>query len=98
MILSRIKKLAEEKKITIKRIADDIGMTAQNLHKCIRGNRIEAGDLEMIAKVLDVPITCFFDEDDHVPSAKNRELIELQRKYIAILEKMIAEYEAQKDI
>ena len=91
MVLSRIKKIAEEKKITLKSIADEIGMTTANLHKCVKGNRIEAGDLEMIAKVLGVPITCFFDEVEPVHNAKDSEIIELQRKYIVLLEKRLEE-------
>ena len=96
MILSRIKKVAEEKKITLKSIADEIGMTTANLHKCVKANRIEAGDLEMIAKVLSVPITCFFDEDEPVHSAKDSEIIEIQRKYIALLEKRLEEIEGRE--
>ena len=96
MILSRIKKVAEEKKITLKSIADEIGMTTANLHKCVKGNRIEAGDLEMIAKVLGVSITYFFDEVEPVRNEKNNELVEVQRKYISVLEKQIEEFAGRK--
>ena len=96
MILSRIKKIAEEKRITLKSIADEIGMTTANLHKCVKGNRIEAGNLEMIAKLLDVPISCFFDEAESVHSAKENELLEIQRKYIVMLEKKLEEFEGKE--
>ena len=42
--------------------ASQIGMSEGNLHRCIRINKIQAGDLEKIAKILRVPVTVFFDE------------------------------------
>ena len=96
MVLSSIKKIAEEKRITLKSLADKIGMTTANLHKCVKGNRIEAGDLEMIAKVLGVPVSYFFDEVEPVHNAKDSEIIEIQRKYISLLEKRLEECEGKE--
>ena len=70
MNLLAIKKISDEKGITLKSIAERIGMSTANLHKCFKGNRIEAGDLEKIAGVLGVPISCFFDEDQSIPISK----------------------------
>lgn len=44
-------------------MAYDIDMTEANLHRCINKNRIQAGDLEKIARNLNVPINYFFDEE-----------------------------------
>lgn len=63
MNLQRIKTLAETKKIPIRHIANAINMTENNLHKCVRDNRIEALDLEKIAAFLNVPINYFFIAD-----------------------------------
>ena len=63
MNLIQIKKKSAEKEISITRLADKVGMSSQNLHKCIRDNRIEASDLEKIAKVLESSILLFFDEE-----------------------------------
>lgn len=38
-------------------------MSEGNLHRCVRENKIQASDLEKIAKVLKVPVYIFFDEE-----------------------------------
>ena len=86
MNLLRIKKKSDEMNISIRSLSTKIGMSEQNLHKCIRDNRIEAGVLEKIAEVLDVSVSYFFDEVESVSGSKDDEIIELQRKYIALLE------------
>ncbi len=63
MNLLHIKKFSEEKGVSIRKIAESIGMSEQNLHRCIRVNQIQAHQLEQIAHLLDVPVICFFDEE-----------------------------------
>lgn len=62
MNLEIIKKLSENKNGGLKKIANEIGMSEQNLHRCIRNNKIQASDLEKIAEVLGVNIDVFFDK------------------------------------
>ena len=64
MDLQIIKKIIEENRFSggVRGLAEAVGMTEQNLHRCVRENKIQAGDLEKIAKELGVPITVFFDE------------------------------------
>ena len=62
MNLLNIKKISDEKGIKIRFLALKIDKSEQNLHRCIRENKISANDLEKIAKTLEVPITYFFDE------------------------------------
>lgn len=62
MNISKIKKLAEDKHISIKKIADHINMSEQNIYRCFNKNEIKAGDLEKIAQLLEVSISYFFDE------------------------------------
>lgn len=62
MNLIKVRKILEEKKLTINWLSKEIGMSNQNLYKCFEKNRIEAGDLEKIAQVLEVHISCFFDD------------------------------------
>jgi hypothetical protein len=38
-------------------------MSEQNLHRCVRENKIQAQDLERIAKELHVSVLEFFDEE-----------------------------------
>lgn len=63
MNLERIRKLSENRAGGMKKLAADVGMSEQNLHRCIRNNKIQAADLEKIASLLKVDIRIFFDGD-----------------------------------
>jgi DNA-binding Xre family transcriptional regulator len=63
MNLLIIKDILEEKEVSILSLAEAIGMTPQNLHRCFKFNKIQAGDLEKIAKSLEIPIGTFFEEN-----------------------------------
>lgn len=60
--LQLIKILAEKKKIPITELAARVGVSENQIHLMSRTNSTKITTLEKIAKVLDVPITCFFDE------------------------------------
>ena len=77
MNLQIIKSKVEERRFPggIKGLAETVGMTVQNLHRCVRENKIQAQDLERIATCLKVSIVDFFDEraisiDDHSAHAE----------------------------
>lgn len=61
MNLQTIKNYCEKREGGVKQLAKDIGMSEPNLHRCIRLNQIQAGDLERIAQALNVNIGVFFD-------------------------------------
>lgn len=61
MDLQIIKTLCEKRKGGLVKLASEIGMSVQNLHRCIRENKIQAQDLENIAKILKVNINIFFN-------------------------------------
>ena len=63
MNLELIKKLSENYNGGLKKLAADIGMSEQNLHRCIRCNKIQAEDIENIALRLKVDIRVFFDSE-----------------------------------
>lgn len=63
MNLELVKKLSEKYNGGLKKLAADIGMSEQNLHRCIRYNKIQAADLELIALKLKVDIRIFFDKE-----------------------------------
>ena len=71
-------------------IADMIGVTYQQAHKYERGiNRISAGRLYEITRVLNVPITYFFEglditEDDETLNPRQRMCLELARNFASI--------------
>ena len=70
-------------------MADMIGVTYQQAHKYERGiNRISAGRLYEISRVLNVPITFFYDglegmEDTNI-NQRQRMCLELARNFSAI--------------
>ena len=75
--------------LTQQQLADLIGVTYQQAHKYERGiNRVSAGRLFEIAKVLSVPVTYFFEglEDQVSRSASPRErmCLELARNFAQI--------------
>ena len=49
MNLEIVRKLSENRGGGLKKLAADVGMSEQNLHRCIRNNKIQAADLEKIA-------------------------------------------------
>lgn len=68
MNLQLIKNYSENRPGGLRRLAEDVGMSEPNLHRCIRINKIQASDLEKIAKALNVPISYFFDEPTDKPA------------------------------
>ncbi|MDX2224202.1 MAG: helix-turn-helix transcriptional regulator [Rhodospirillaceae bacterium] len=70
-------------------MADMIGVTYQQAHKYERGiNRISAGRLYEIARVLNVPITFFYEgldgNDDDANTPRQRMCLELARNFAQI--------------
>jgi DNA-binding Xre family transcriptional regulator len=62
MNLLKIKGYCEKREGGLTKLASEIGMSVQNLHRCIRENKIQAGCLEEISIALGVSILTFFDE------------------------------------
>lgn len=75
MNLLKIKSLCDKRKGGLRGLASVVGMTEQNLHRCIRENKIQAQDLEKIAKELAVNIGYFFDEEIEIKTA-GRDFVE----------------------
>lgn len=72
MNLGVIKERTAELDITLKELCAKIGMTYQNLNRCINDNKIGANALERIAAVLDLPICIFFDDYDELKCKLDR--------------------------
>ncbi len=75
--------------LTQQQLADLIGVTYQQAHKYERGiNRVSAGRLWEIARVLTVPVSYFFDgidaEVEHTTSPRERMCLELARNFAQI--------------
>ncbi len=61
MNLGIIKKITAKREGGLRRLALDIGMSEQNLYRCIKKNNMQAADLEKISTLLNVDIRTFFD-------------------------------------
>lgn len=60
--LSIIKRLAEDRNITIKSLAQQVGVTEQQIHVMVKTNSTKVSTLEKIASVLEVSPLVFFDD------------------------------------
>ena len=71
--------------LTQQQLAEMIGVTYQQAHKYERGiNRVSAGRLYEIARVLNAPITFFYDgvgEEAPRPAPHQRMLLEIARNF-----------------
>jgi transcriptional regulator with XRE-family HTH domain len=69
----RIRAFRKEAQLSQTALADQVGVTFQQLQKYEKGtNRVGAGRLAQIARALDVPITAFFDGLARRPTDKQR--------------------------
>lgn len=98
MRLLTIKEICEKKEIPIKKVAEQVGMSEQNFHRCIRINKMDGNIIEMVATVLKVPITTFFDENPDIVmistnksdnNEHDKKLIENKDREIELLKQMI---------
>lgn len=67
-------------------MAADIGMSEANMHACLNKNKMQAGDLENVAKCLEVDIRIFFDlsasNSGEFSSEKNGQLLQLCKELV----------------
>jgi len=70
MNYSKIKFLANEKKITLKQICANVEITEQGLQRMFLNNSMKIETMEKIAKVLQVPASYFFEDDNKEVSKK----------------------------
>jgi transcriptional regulator with XRE-family HTH domain len=61
---SRFKNVLEVQKITLKFVAEKIGMTSHGLSAAFKNNTLKVRDLQSISEVLDVPVSTFFDDKE----------------------------------
>jgi transcriptional regulator with XRE-family HTH domain len=97
---SLIKNFASENKISLKDLAEKINLSEQGLHSGIKNQTLSVTNLEKISKVLNVPISKFFD--DKIQSDKVEEAavvygntILSDREKIIMLEATITELRGQ---
>jgi DNA-binding Xre family transcriptional regulator len=96
MNLHLIKQSTASAGITLKELCAQIGMTYQNLNRCIRDNKITANYLEKISAVLDVPICIFFDDKRHPGCTLHKQEKDEQPEMDLDIGKILAELESYK--
>jgi len=64
MVGYKIKHIIKKSDFSVKHVAKKIGMTHQNLYRLLKKESIESKHLERIAKLLDVPVGYFFNENN----------------------------------
>jgi transcriptional regulator with XRE-family HTH domain len=62
MIAQKIRQLAEEKKVTLKQIADYTNITQHGFNKMLNNDDFKTSILMKIATFLKVPVSVFFEE------------------------------------
>lgn len=60
--LFKIRDICNERKITLKELARQASITEHGLQRIIRENKARTDTLERIAKVVDVPVSYFFED------------------------------------
>lgn len=62
MNYNKLKSALSEKKITIEKFCQELGMSTGGFHMMIRNETMKVSLLERIAEYLDVPVSYFFEE------------------------------------
>ncbi|MEG2157664.1 MAG: hypothetical protein RRY07_07760 [Bacteroidaceae bacterium] len=55
--------MSEKRAGGMRMLAADIGMSEQNLHRCVNNNKMQAADLERIAVLLKVDVRVLFESE-----------------------------------
>lgn len=92
MNLLAIRDLCKKNEVTIRSVANHIGMSEQNFHRCIKTNKIDAETLFQVAQFFNVSINYFFDEDTVPPCTENSILKEYKME-IELLKELANEKE-----
>ena len=64
LYINRIRKLIDDRKLTIREFAEKIGVSEPGIHNMFRTHDMKVSTLQKIADYFDVPITYFFDDID----------------------------------
>ena len=65
--LQIIKDLIKKKKLSIREVANELGISEQGLQKLIRENSTKIETLEALSSILEVSISVFFDKEQYKP-------------------------------
>lgn len=94
MHLQRIKSLLDKDRRGVKWLAEQVGMSNQNLYKCIENNRIEAADLYKIANILGVDLEYFFKDSIEESQLNENDY----KKYEVIIQVKLTDKQKETDL
>lgn len=89
----KIKELAKEKNLTLKKLAIEIGLSEAGFHKMLKTNKFKVEELKKISQLFNVPLTALMSLDDILPvdpktiELKN-EIIKLKNRIEELEEKL----------
>ncbi len=86
--LSKIKPLLRQKGMTAQQVAKELDITQQALCKMMRENTTKISTLEQVAKLLGVPVSYFFDEEN-TAEEKAEPLTPKEQTELAILRERV---------
>lgn len=101
MNLEIIRTLSEKRDGGLKKLAIDAGMSEQNLHRCIRNNKMQASDLETIAILLGADISVFFDSRDKINFSNNNDdlhQLKCTGELLALCKALVDNYQQRDDV
>lgn len=102
MNYNKIKEKCFELNISIKYLCQEINISEQGLNQMIRNQSMKIEVIENIAKVLDIPVCYFFEEDFKIQERKKEECplcrekeerIKDKEEIIQLLKKQLQNYE-----
>ncbi len=79
-MLELIKKIAENKKISISKLISEIEMTESGFYAMFRNDSVKIKTLQKIANVLDVEIGYFFGNDEESAQEQNQGSNDVEEK------------------
>lgn len=92
--LQKIKTISKERKITLRSLANQVGISEQGLQKIVRDNTTSISTVERIAAILGVSPAVFFDEtptsvnamgDNSIAISGSGNEISIQQKFLDML-------------
>jgi len=78
--LFKIRDICNERKITLKALARQAGITEHGLQRILKENKARTDTLERIAKVVDVPVSYFFEDLKMVIQSADTKFEDLEKQ------------------
>jgi transcriptional regulator with XRE-family HTH domain len=108
MNINKIRKLLKEKEITQNDIASQMGLSGNAISQALKKGDFKVSFLEKLAEILEVPIVCFFEEDDKLSNGfkqianghgnSQNFVLKTEHEKVMVLEEKIKGYEKEVEL